>query len=51
MSDSWYYARGGQQQGPVSWQQLQQFAASGQLAPGDAVWTEGIIRAVLLGMR
>lgn len=42
MSDSWYYARGGQSQGPVTWAQLQQFAASGGLAATDMVWTEGM---------
>jgi hypothetical protein len=39
MSD-WYYARGGQQSGPVSFQQLQQLARSGGLvAADDLVWT------------
>ena len=42
MADSWYYSRGGQSQGPVTWAQLQQFAASGGLAASDLVWTEGM---------
>jgi hypothetical protein len=38
----WYYTRGGQQSGPVSFQQLQQLAGSGQIAAGDLVWQEGM---------
>jgi hypothetical protein len=30
-NDKWYYASGGQACGPVSWAQLQQMAACGQL--------------------
>ncbi|MGE3804275.1 MAG: trypsin-like peptidase domain-containing protein [Gemmataceae bacterium] len=41
----WLYTTGGKRQGPVSWQQLQQLAASGQLQPEDQVWTKGMSRA------
>jgi len=38
----WYYAVGDQQQGPVSWAQLQQMARSGQITPDQLVWGEGM---------
>jgi uncharacterized RDD family membrane protein YckC len=38
----WYYARGGQRQGPVEDAEIQQLAASGQIAPGDLVWRSGL---------
>src|SRR5881394_2477763 len=38
----WYYAKSGQQLGPVTGEQLQQLARSGQLARGDLVWTDGM---------
>ena len=41
MGQAWYFTRGGQQQGPVEWTQLQTLAAANKLAPGDSVWTEG----------
>lgn len=35
----WYYAKGGQQNGPVSFEKLRDLAASGMLDPGkDLVW-------------
>lgn len=34
----WYYARGGQQHGPVSLDELRSLAASGQLEAKDLVW-------------
>ncbi|MFT3786146.1 MAG: DUF4339 domain-containing protein [Tepidisphaeraceae bacterium] len=40
--DAWHYSTNGQPQGPVSQQQLQQMLASGQLAPSDLVWTNGM---------
>lgn len=40
-SDSWYYARGDEQHGPVSFRELDLLAGSGQLARGDLVWAEG----------
>jgi hypothetical protein len=41
MSD-WYYARDGQQTGPVSADQLKQWLRAGQLSPQDHVWREGL---------
>jgi hypothetical protein len=38
----WFYAKNGQQQGPVSEQTLQQLAQSGQLLPTDMVWAQGL---------
>ncbi len=42
MADQWYYAKNGQQLGPVNRDTLQDLATSGQLAPSDLVWTEGM---------
>ncbi len=42
MASSYYYARGGQRFGPVSGSQLKELAASGQLAPDDLVWKDGM---------
>lgn len=39
---SWYYARDGREQGPVTFAQLQQLAAYGELQPHDLVWAEGM---------
>jgi uncharacterized RDD family membrane protein YckC len=39
MSDAWYYARGNQQQGPVTGAALRQMLATGQLHPSSLVWT------------
>ena len=41
-SDSWYYARDGAQQGPVSGEELQRLAATGVLRAHDLVWREGM---------
>jgi hypothetical protein len=38
----WYYAVGGQRQGPVGFDRLRQLAYSGQIGPSDLVWTEGM---------
>lgn len=38
----WYYARGGGQLGPMSWEDLVKAARAGNLGPGDLVWTEGM---------
>ena len=38
----WYYASGGQQQGPVPLDTLRQMLAAGQVQPGDLVWTQGM---------
>ena len=37
----WYYAKNGQQQGPVNSAQLKQMAAGGQIGPDDLVFREG----------
>ena len=42
MAAQWFYSRGAQQLGPVSFEDLQRLAASGQLQPSDMVWTEGM---------
>ena len=34
----WYYAQGGQQKGPVTFEELQNLARSGAIAQGDLVW-------------
>ena len=39
----WYFARSGQQQGPVSLEVLRQMIASSQLSAGDLVWCEGMV--------
>ena len=41
-SDDWYYAAGGQQQGPVSLEALRGMLWNGQVQPGDLVWCEGM---------
>lgn len=38
----WFYARGDQQDGPVSGAHLKQLAASGKLRPDDRIWREGL---------
>lgn len=39
----WYYARGGQQNGPVSFEQLEEIARNGGLDPlKDLVWNQGM---------
>ena len=42
MSTEWYLYKDGQQQGPVSWEQLRRQAASGQIGAEDQVWTESM---------
>jgi hypothetical protein len=42
MGDEWYYAKNGQQMGPVSTEVLTQLATSGQVQPTDLVWREGM---------
>ena len=41
MSDQWFYARGGQQAGPVSFTELVALAQTGGLTPNDLVWQDG----------
>ena len=38
----WYYARHNKQEGPVTLAELQRRYQSGQVAPTDLVWTEGM---------
>lgn len=40
--EQWYYAAGGQQQGPVAVEVLRQLLAMGQLQPADLVWRQGM---------
>jgi hypothetical protein len=40
--EEWYYTTNNQQQGPVSWEKLEQLASSGRLKPSDMVWKEGM---------
>jgi hypothetical protein len=42
MGEYWYYSRGGTSVGPVSALDLKHLASSGQLAPTDLVWQEGM---------
>ena len=39
---TWYYARGGEQRGPVSADEVKSKLASGELSPQDLVWSEGM---------
>lgn len=38
----WYYARQGQQQGPISFDELRGLTTSRRLAADDLVWTDGM---------
>jgi hypothetical protein len=40
MEKDWYYSAGGEQAGPVSWDQLKRLADSKTLAASDMVWNE-----------
>ena len=42
MSDQWYYAKQGQRHGPVSEEQLKDFASTGQITPNDKIWKQGM---------
>lgn len=42
MAQQWYYAKGAQQVGPVSAEDLQRLAQDGELQKEDLVWTEGM---------
>ena len=42
MSREWYYAMGDEKHGPVTAEQLRALARSGELAPTDLVWTDGM---------
>jgi len=42
MGDTWFYAKGGQQVGPVSFAEVQALLANGGLRVDELVWTEGM---------
>jgi hypothetical protein len=42
MTEQWYYAKNGQQLGPVGTEVLMRLASSGQVQPTDLVWKEGM---------
>jgi uncharacterized RDD family membrane protein YckC len=42
MAEGWYVGRNGEKSGPLSPDQLRRMAATGQLAPGDLVWKQGM---------
>lgn len=42
MATEWYYTRAGQQQGPVSGEQLQSMISAGQVSSADLVWNESM---------
>ena len=41
MSVAWYYARGGERRGPMSWDELRAAARAGSFSAEDLVWTPG----------
>jgi uncharacterized RDD family membrane protein YckC len=41
-NDNWFYAKAGQQLGPVSLRYLSDLARCGQIEPTDLVWSEGM---------
>ncbi len=42
MTEQWYFARNGQQVGPVGTAELQRLAVMGELGPDDLVWRQGM---------
>ena len=40
-ASKWFYSSNGQAIGPVTFDQLREFAADGRVAPADLVWAEG----------
>ena len=48
-TSSWSIGRGGQQLGPYSTADVQRMAASGQIAPGDVLWKEGMAQWLPIG--
>jgi len=42
MADQWYYAKSGQQHGPVTAEELRAMAAQGALSPQDMVWAQSL---------
>jgi uncharacterized RDD family membrane protein YckC len=47
--DQWYYLANGQTFGPMTGQQLRQYAAAGYFRPSDYVWQEGMPNWVVAG--
>ncbi len=50
MASQWYFYRGGERFGPVSTEQIQQLATSGELAPDDSLWRDGLDNPVAAKM-
>src|SRR5262245_16174528 len=46
---SWWYAKDGQRQGPITEVQIRDLIASGYVASSDLVWTQGMPRWVTAG--
>ena len=42
MASEWYFNAGGEQGGPVAWDELRRLAVERKLAGGDLVWSEGM---------
>jgi hypothetical protein len=42
MAGAWYYARDGEQRGPIGLDELTEMARTGRLRPTDPVWTESM---------
>ncbi|MCW1883901.1 GYF domain-containing protein [Luteolibacter flavescens] len=40
---AWYYAKDGQQHGPVSTDEIVRLFGTGSISPGDLVWREGMV--------
>jgi hypothetical protein len=49
MAEQWYYTENGQQQGPVSEEQLKELASSGRLKPSEMVWKQGMAQWTKVG--
>lgn len=41
MAQDWFYGRSGRSQGPISWEELKDRAAAGEVWRSDLVWTTG----------
>jgi hypothetical protein len=42
MAEEWYYGHDGKRHGPISFDELKQLVAAGQLLPTDLAWKEGM---------
>jgi hypothetical protein len=49
MGGEWFYTEQGQERGPVTFEQLQQIASTGQFQPTDMVWNDGMPQWVPAG--